>query len=107
MPKRRNRLVYADDTIAQIDRLAIFLCETAGVQTAFDVIEELTDNILSLEDMPHLGSPHPNPRLADKGYLTLFLGRYVCIYRIIGDLVLVSGVFHQRTDWITKFNPVP
>jgi plasmid stabilization system protein ParE len=106
MPKNKMQLIYSEEIDAHLDRLSAFLVDKGGAQTAFDVIGELIDGIDKLREMPHTGSPHPNPTLAARGYYTLFLGRYVCIYLIDGNVIWVGGVFHQKTDWVMQFDSV-
>jgi plasmid stabilization system protein ParE len=106
MPKNKTKLIYSDAAYENIDRLASFLIEKTEAQTAFDIIDDLIDGIDKLAEMPYLGSPHPDKHLADKGFMTLFIKRYVCVYIIQEKEIHIIGVFHQKTDWLSKFNPI-
>jgi plasmid stabilization system protein ParE len=107
MPSKKYRLKLSENARGQIHRLTDYLIERAGAQTAFDVIDELLAGMDKLEDMPYLGSPHPDHFLATEGYMALFLGRYVCVYIIHDRDIYVAGVFHQKTDWLSAFDPAP
>lgn len=52
-----------------------------------------------LEDYPLAGPLHQDPHLVDRGYRKLLAEKWVAIYRIDGDDVLVARVFHQRADY--------
>ncbi len=53
-----------------------------------------------LESFPLAGPLHQDPYLADRGYRKLLTGKWVAVYRVEGEDVLVARVFHQRADYL-------
>ena len=97
-----GKLVYSEEALGDIDRLSDFLVRHAGAQTALHVIDELLRSFGILEEMPYLGREHPDPMLAGRGYRVYVAGRYVGVYLVTKEGVWMTGVYHTKTDWLTR-----
>ena len=49
------------------------------------------------------GPLHHDSYLAERGYRKLLAGKWLAVYRVEGDDVLVVRVFHQRADYPGEF----
>lgn len=52
------------------------------------------------EGLPEMGVLKETQLLGRYGFRALFIGKYVCIYRIAGDTVLVYHIADARTDYM-------
>ena len=96
-----GKLEYSEDALGHLDKLSDFLIRQAGAQTAFRVIYELLNSYDVLADAPYLGRTHPDPLLASRGYRVYSSGRYVGVYLVTDEGVLIVGVYHTKTDWLS------
>ena len=62
--------------------------------------EVVVEKLRLLEAYPLAGPLHHDSYLADRGYRKLLAGKWVAVYRVEGDDVLVVRVFHQRADYL-------
>jgi len=97
-----GKLTYSEDALGHLDKLADFLVRKAGDRTALSVIGELLESFSILEEMPFIGREHPDPLLASRGYRVYSAGRYVGVYLVVDEGVLMTGVYHTKTDWLIK-----
>ncbi|WP_321972891.1 type II toxin-antitoxin system RelE/ParE family toxin [Paratractidigestivibacter sp.] len=58
------------------------------------------DKLRLLEEFPLAGPLHHDRYLADRGYRKLLADKWLAIYRVEGNDVLVARVFHQRADYL-------
>jgi plasmid stabilization system protein ParE len=98
----QNEIIYSKEALTHLDKLSDFLIVNAGKQVANDIIEELIDKLDILKDMSYIGREHPDTLLSDRGYRILILGQYVGVYSITHDGILISGIYHTKTDWLRK-----
>ena len=96
------KMTYSEEALGHLDRLSDFLVRNAGIQTASHMIDELLRSFEILEDMPYLGREHPDPLLAGRGYRIYVAGRYVGVYLVTDEGVWMAGVYHTKTDWLTR-----
>ena len=94
------RIKYSEEAKADLKALSRFLVRQAGNLTARDVIRELLKSFLSLEEMPYLGHEHPDKLLASRGYRVYTVGNYVGVYLVIEKWILITSVYHAKTDWL-------
>lgn len=83
-----------------LDNIYKYISENLLVpDTAYNFIELLENEILSLENMPYRCSERKVGRYANKGYRELFVKNYVIIYRIseIDKSVIIVTVKYIRT----------
>ena len=70
-------------------------------QTAFNLMREIQDMILSLGEMPELFGLSLEPTLAAKGYRRVTVKKYVVLYTVDENskTVNVARVFHGSMDY--------
>jgi len=95
-----SNIFYSEEAEHDLDVLSNFLTRQAGDLTAHDVIRELLDCFEALKDLPYLGHEHPDKLMASRGYRVYSAGRYVGVYLVIEEGVLMTGVYHTKTDWL-------
>ena len=68
-----------------------YLLQCSG-ESAMKVTEQILDSLERLESFPEFGSLTPDKWLNRKGYRMVISGRYVSIYRVIGETVYVYHI---------------
>lgn len=86
-----------------IEKIADYHLLTVGPSSAEKITDKLLNSIDKLAEFPLTGSEHSDLVLKDKGYRKLISGEYICIYRIIEDVVIVYRVIHGATDYPKLF----
>ena len=97
-----GKMTYSEEALGHLDKLSDFLVRNADAQTALHVIDQLLDSFEILEGMPFLGREHPDTLLASRGYRIYIAGRYVGVYLVTEEGVWMAGVYHTKTDWLTR-----
>lgn len=82
-----------------IDRIAEFHLRMVGPQSAQKITDKLLDTIGLLGEHPFAGAEHGDSVLQKQGYRKLICGEYICIYRVINDIVFIYRVVHGATDY--------
>ena len=83
------------------DRIDEYIChierEYGFPETAQSVFERLEQAIFSLDHDPHRGAERKTGKYADAGYLQLFAGNFIIVYRVDDDLnrVHIETVRHM------------
>jgi len=97
-----GKLIYSEEALSHLNKLSDFLVRNAGELTASRIIDELMISFRILKDMPYMGREHPDPFLASRGYRIYISGKYVGVYLVIDEIVWMAGVYHTKTDWLTR-----
>lgn len=61
--------------------------------------DAVLDKVTLLETYPLMGPLHQDSVLAGRDFRKLLVGRWVVIYRVEDDQVVVYRVFHQRSNY--------
>lgn len=73
-----------------------------GTQSARRFSRKILDAVALLADFPEMGVLREDLLLGKYGFRALFIDRYVCIYRIDGDMVFIYHIVDARTDYIYR-----
>ena len=77
-----------------------YLCEIAeSPQAAAGFADEFDAQIELVCENPYIHALSRMPELAARGYRPFFVKRYVVLYRVANDLVVVAHIFHQTQDY--------
>ena len=82
-----------------IDRISDLHLMLVGPKSAEEITDKLLDTIALLAEQPYMGALHPDPLLAGHQYRKLICGKYVCVYKVIGQTVYVYRIVDGRTDY--------
>ena len=74
-----------------------------SVESAMKVTEQILESLERLESFPEFGSLTPDKWLNRKGYRMVISGRYVSIYRVIGETVYVYHIADTQTEYTKLF----
>ena len=73
---------------------------TVGVQTAKKFSEDILETISNLENFPEMGILKEERLLGRYGFRALFIGKYVCIYRVDEDAVRIFHLADARSNYM-------
>ena len=80
--------------------LLLYHKNTVGKQSAEKFADMILSSVRKLEAFPEMGVLKEAQLLGRYGFRALFIGKYVCIYRIAGDTVLIYHIADARTDYM-------
>lgn len=76
----------------------------SSAESAMKVTEQSLDSLERLESFPESGSLVPDKWLNRKGYRMVISGRYVSIYRVIGEKVYVYHIADTQIEYTKLFS---
>lgn len=101
MPKHEVRVTAP--AWRDIDQISEFHLRMVGPRSAEAITDKLLDTIALLEANAYLGAQHPDSVLAQKEFRKILCGDYVCVYKVIGEIVYVYRVVNGRTNYPKLF----
>lgn len=89
---------------AQVEyrELLSYYRNTVGLQAARRFSQMILGEIEKLSDFPNLGVLKENTLLGRHGFRALFIGKYVCVYRIDEDAVRIFHLADARTNYLYR-----
>lgn len=82
-----------------IDRISDYHLLLVGPNSSKNITDKLLDTIALLADNPYLGAQHPDPVLAKNDFRKILCGDYVCIYKVIDEMVYIYRIVNGKTDY--------
>ena len=84
---------------AELEEIARVHMALSGPRSA----QEITDTMEQLTRFPLSGPPVRDEQLRVGGYRYILAGKYLVIYRLLGDTVVVYHIAHGATDYPKLF----
>ncbi|MBF0710461.1 MULTISPECIES: type II toxin-antitoxin system RelE/ParE family toxin [unclassified Gemella] len=76
-------VVISERAFNDLDKIYTYLAsKVMAVNAAINTVDKIQTAILSLEKLPKRGSERKIGRYKSKGYLQLFVGTYIIVYRV-------------------------
>ena len=86
-----------------LNSIADFHLTMVGAASAQKITDRILDVLEKLEDFPLMGALHQDEVLARMEYRKVLCGDYICIYKLIGEVVYVYRIVHGATDYPKLF----
>lgn len=80
--------------------LLLYHKNMVGKQSAAKFADNILSSVKKLETFPEMGVLKEAQLLGRYGFRALFVGKYVCIYRIVDETVLIYHIADARTDYM-------
>lgn len=99
------KLIISERAGQHIDKIVDYVVnDLYNPGAAKAILTDIEEAYSKLEYMADALSYCMDPYLAEKGYRKIILSKhdYVILYRIEGNEVRISGVFHMREDYASK-----
>ena len=87
----------------ELNEIASYHLMVVGPSSAKKITDKILDALAKLEDFP-LSCPYaPDAELEHGDYRMLVCGKYVCLYRLIGEAVYVYHIAAGATEYSKLF----
>lgn len=86
-----------------LEAIAKLHMELVGPNSARRITDRILKTLARLEKFPLSGALPRDPELCRNGYRYAIAGKYLCIYRLMGDQVLVYHIAHGASNYPTLF----
>ena len=97
------RLEILSPAWKELDEIASYHFLVVGPASARRVTDKILDALSRLQEFP-LSCPYaPDAELRDADYRMLVCGKYVCIYRLIGEVIYVYHIANRASDYSKLF----
>ncbi len=103
----RHRLEILAPAQRELDEIALVFMELSGVDAALKITDRILNALEHLKEQPAMGVPFRDKTLRLDGYRMLICGRYICVYRKIGDVVYVYHIVDGRANYPRLLSDLP
>lgn len=87
---------------AEYRDLLLYHKNIVGRQSAERFSQQILSAVRQLERFPEMGVVKESQLLGRYGFRALFIGKYVCIYRIVEHTVLIYHLADARADYMYR-----
>jgi len=88
----------------ELEEIALVHLELAGPDSARKITDRILAALERLRIHPHIGVSCKDKPLRLQGYRMLICGFYLCVYRLIGETILVYHIADSRADYPKLMN---
>ena len=88
---------------AELEEIADYHLIMVGPVSAKNITDKILSSIERLKTYPLSGTAIFDDELNALGYRVVISGKYVCVYRLIGDTVFVYHIVHGSRDYPRLF----
>lgn len=97
------KLIILEPAQRELEEIAFLHMNLVGPNSARKITNLILDTLSRLELFP-LSDPLPEDReLLKNGYRYVIAGKYICMYRLIGEEVYVYHIAHGARNYPTLF----
>lgn len=97
------KLIILEPAQQELEEIAQLHLRLAGRESAARIVNEILDTLQRLEQFPLSGHVPRDRFLRQSGYRLVIAGKYICVYRCIGDEALVYHIAHGARDYPRLF----
>lgn len=80
-----------------------YYCLEFGVESALKVSDAILDSVERFGEFPDFGSKTPDPWLNAQGYRMVICGKFVSIYRKVGNSIFIYHIANTQTEYTKLF----
>ena len=103
MNKEQYDVQILDPAQAELEETGSLYRSLAGPDSARKITDSIYDALEQLSRFPLSGPPMRDSELRKMGYHFVVADKYIVIYRLIQDTVVVYHIFDGRSDYPTLF----
>ena len=96
-------LVILEPAQRELEENAQLHLNLVGPNSARKITDLILDTLSRLEMFPLSGHIPQDKELRNGGYRLVIAGKYICVYRLIADMVFVYHVAHGASNYPTTF----
>ena len=87
----------------ELEDIATLHLHLVGPNSARNITDLILDTLDRLETFPLSGHPPKDNELRIAGYRYVIAGKYICVYRLIGDAAYVYHIAHGASNYPMLF----
>ena len=87
----------------ELEEIAQVYMSLVGAQSARNITNLILDTLSRLEMFPLSGHMPRDKEMKNGGYRYVIAGKYICVYRLMGQTVYVYHIAHGASDYPTLF----
>ena len=96
-------LVILEPAQRELEEIAQIHLNLVGPESARKITNEILDSLSRLERFPLSGHIPADKELRGGGYRYVIAGKYICVYRPIGQTVFVYHIAHGASNYPSLF----
>lgn len=96
-------LVILEPAQRELEEIAQIHMNLVGPESARNVTNGILDTLSRLEQFPLSGHIPRDKELRNGGYRYVIAGKYICVYRLIGQTVFVYHIAHGASNYPSLF----
>lgn len=97
------KLILLDPAQRELEEIAQVHKDLVGPDSARKITDRIYHALARLEMFPLSGHIPQDRELRRDGYRLVVAGKYICVYRLIGDMVFVYHIAHGASNYPTLF----
>lgn len=97
------KLVILEPAQIELEHIAELHLNLVGPNPARKITNLILDTLSRLEMSPMSGHIPQDKELRNCGYRYVIAGKYICVYRQIGDTIFVYHIAHGASNYATLF----
>ena len=106
MPAQTFKLAILTPAQRELEEIARVYLELAGVDSARKITGQILESLERLKTYPLSGSLPRDRWLREAGYRLLISGKYLAVYRLVGNSVFVYHIAHGASDYPTLIKDI-
>ena len=106
MPAQTFKLAILTPAQRELEEIARVYLELAGADSARKITGQILDSLERLKTYPLSGSLPRDRWLREAGYRLVISGKYLAVYRLVGDSVYVYHIAHGASDYPTLIKDI-
>lgn len=94
------RVTIAAEAAREYEQIVSYLSGILNSkQAAQGFADEFARQVESVRANPEIHALSRMPELAARGYRPLLVNRYIALYKVVGEEVVIAHIFHQSQDY--------
>ena len=106
MPAQTFKLAILTPAQRELEEIARVYLELAGVDSARKITGQILDSLERLKTYPLSGSLPRDRMLREAGYRLVISGKYLAVYRLLGNSVFVYHIAHGASNYPTLIKDI-
>ena len=106
MPAQTFKLAILTPAQRELEEIARVYLELAGADSARKITGQILDSLERLKTYPLSGSLPLDRMLREAGYRLVISGKYLAVYRLVGNSVFVYHIAHGASDYPTLIKDI-
>ena len=96
-------LMILEPAQRELEEIAQLHLNLVGPNSARKITNKILDALAHLEQFPLSGHIPQDKELRNSGYRYIVAGKYICVYRLIGETVYVYHIAHGASNYPMLF----